>query len=266
MEQVVILSKLEQEYLLRVIEAAVQVREPHQLFLWSQGQLQALLPHQAMVCLQFDATEALVRLECLHGTVLAPPVLAALADPVGGLALRMARHCRDGRRLPAMTDIGLMGEGEGVLLAGFQDELRALGFENVLMHGSGRLDGGATMFALFGLPGKPGARQAYFLDLLLAHMHLALLRLPAPGRRAESDALPVVGGAIARPLSAREAEILRWVREGKSNYEVGRILGISALTVKNHLQRIYRTLGVSNRAHALARCMALRLLEAPEPY
>jgi DNA-binding CsgD family transcriptional regulator len=42
---------------------------------------------------------------------------------------------------------------------------------------------------------------------------------------------------------------------------MGKILGISGLTVKNHLQRIYRTLGVSNRAHALARCMDLRLLE-----
>jgi DNA-binding CsgD family transcriptional regulator len=42
---------------------------------------------------------------------------------------------------------------------------------------------------------------------------------------------------------------------------MGRLLGISALTVKNHLQRIYRTLGVNNRAHALARCMDLRLLE-----
>jgi DNA-binding CsgD family transcriptional regulator len=39
------------------------------------------------------------------------------------------------------------------------------------------------------------------------------------------------------------------------------LLGISALTVKNHLQRIYRTLGVGNRAHALARCIELRLLD-----
>jgi DNA-binding CsgD family transcriptional regulator len=30
--------------------------------------------------------------------------------------------------------------------------------------------------------------------------------------------------------------------------------------VKNHLQRSYRVLGVANRAHAVARCMALRLL------
>jgi DNA-binding CsgD family transcriptional regulator len=51
------------------------------------------------------------------------------------------------------------------------------------------------------------------------------------------------------------------VREGKSNFEVGCILGISAMTVKNHLKRIYKTLGVSNRTHALSRCLALGLLD-----
>jgi DNA-binding CsgD family transcriptional regulator len=106
---------------------------------------------------------------------------------------------------------------------------------------------------LFGLAPLPTARHAYCLELLLPHLHLALGRLPAPRARAS--------GAPVRPLSARETEIVGWLRTGKSNHEMGRLLGISALTVKNHLQRIYRTLGVSNRAHALARCLDLRLLE-----
>jgi DNA-binding CsgD family transcriptional regulator len=56
-------------------------------------------------------------------------------------------------------------------------------------------------------------------------------------------------------------EILHWVREGKSNQEVGQILGISGLTVKNHLQRIYKALGVSNRTQAVASGLALGLLD-----
>ena len=55
MEQLVILSKLEQEYLLHAIEAALPLQDLRQFFLWTQGQLQALLPHQLMVCLQFGA-------------------------------------------------------------------------------------------------------------------------------------------------------------------------------------------------------------------
>jgi DNA-binding CsgD family transcriptional regulator len=128
------------------------------------------------------------------------------------------------------------------------------GFDSVLVHGTGPLAEGASVFVLFGLPMRPGPRHAYFLELLLAHLHLALLRLPAP--EGAATRLP------SRGLSVREAEIVGWLREGKSNEEVAQILGISALTVKNHLQRIYRLLGVGNRAHALARCLELRLLEA----
>ena len=250
MQAVVILSKLEQEYLLRVVEASVQVRDERQFFLWAQGQLQLLLPHQLMLCMQFDAGGELQRLECLHGAVLGDALTARLRDPADGLARRLAQHCAGGQRLPAYSGDGELGEIEA--------SLRAAGFAHLLVHGSGPLGGSATLFALCGLPARPGVRQAYFLELLLPHLHLALPRLSA---RAET--VTTEQQRLPRPLSAREVEILQWVREGKSNYEVACILGISALTVKNHLQRVYQTLGVSNRAHALSRCMSLRLLTAP---
>lgn len=251
MEPVVILSRQEQEYLLRAIESGLRVASMRQFFLWTQGQLQALLPHQVMVALQFGPAGALRRLECLHATVLAPSTQALLADRADGLALRIARHCRQGARLPALADAGDARRG---VLDGFMDELREVGFDSVLVHGTGATAEGASVFVLFGLPMRPGPRHAYFLELLLAHLHLALLRLPSDGPRR--------AGTPARPLSAREAEIVGWLREGKSNEEMARILGISALTVKNHLQRIYRLLGVGNRAHALARCLELDLLDA----
>lgn len=254
MEPVVILSKLEQEYLLRAIEASVQVRDLRQFYLWTQGQLQALLPHQLMLCMQFDGADTLLRLECLHAGVLDDALQRRLCDPADGLAPRLARHCRASDRLPALTGGGRRA-GDATLEL-FRRELQGAGFDNMVVHGSGRLAGGATLFALCGWAEPPSARHAYFLALLLPHLHMALLRLSEAAMRAGS---PGAADAIARPLSARETEILGWLREGKSNYEVGRILGISALTVKNHLQRIYRTLGVSNRSHALSRCMALHL-------
>ena len=255
MEPVVILSQREQEYLLRVIESALQVRDLRQFYLWTQGQLQALLPHQLMLCLHLDGADAVVRLECLHAGVLDDAVMRQLCDPADGLALRLARHCRDADRLPAMTGGGRRA-GDAMLEL-FRRELQLAGFEHMVVHGSGRLPGGSTLFALCGWAARPAARHAWFLALLLPHLHMALLRL---SERAARDAAAQAGDAMARPLSARETEILGWVREGKSNFEVGCILGISALTVKNHLQRIYRTLGVSNRTHALSRCLSLNLL------
>jgi len=255
-EPVVILSRQEQEYLLRAIESGLRVASMRQFFLWTQGQLQALLPHQLMVALQFAPSGALRRLECLHATVLPPRAAALIADPGDGLALRIARHCVQGGRLPATGNAGADGgrDARAGALDGFGHEMLETGFDNVLVHGTGPLAEGASLFLLFGLPMRPGPRHGYFLELLLAHLHLALLRLPAP--EARGAVLP------ARALSAREAEIVGLLREGKSNEEMARSLGISALTVKNHLQRIYRLLGVGNRAHALARCLELRLVDA----
>ena len=53
-------------------------------------------------------------------------------------------------------------------------------------------------------------------------------------------------------LSRREREVMHWVAEGKSNDEIGIILGISAHTVKNHLDKTFRKLGVDNRHAASA--------------
>lgn len=260
-DRLVILSGAEQEYLLRVIEAGVQVRDQGQLFLWTQGQLQALLPHAVMLGMRFDAGGALQRLECLNSNVLDAAAMAHLCDPVGGLAVRVARQWRvAGLEQPAMSDASRLG-AHGAL-SGFQAEVGAHGYVNLLVHGSGAVAGGDSVFALLGLPTAPGPRHAYFLELLLPFLHLALHRLGA----ADLDAAaPRPAVPFARALSLREREILAWVREGKSNYEVGRILGISAMTVKNHLQRIYKTLGVSNRTHALSRCLALRLLDDLPP-
>jgi DNA-binding CsgD family transcriptional regulator len=57
-----------------------------------------------------------------------------------------------------------------------------------------------------------------------------------------------------RHLTAREREVHHWIAKGKSNEEIGLILGISANTVKNHLSTIFQKLGVENRyAAALLR-------------
>lgn len=51
-------------------------------------------------------------------------------------------------------------------------------------------------------------------------------------------------------LTRREAEVLAWVAEGKSNAEIGMILGTRPRTVAKHLERIYPKLGVESRTAA----------------
>lgn len=57
------------------------------------------------------------------------------------------------------------------------------------------------------------------------------------------------------PLTTRERDCLRWVGAGKSDWEIGRILDISPSTVKFHVERARRKLGVHSRAQAVARLM-----------
>lgn len=56
-------------------------------------------------------------------------------------------------------------------------------------------------------------------------------------------------------LSGREIEVLRLVADGRSNKEIGDLLGLSALTVKSHLARIARKLGTGDRAEMVALSM-----------
>ena len=56
-------------------------------------------------------------------------------------------------------------------------------------------------------------------------------------------------------LSPRESEILLWVAQGKTNFETGVILNISAATVKKHLENNYAKLGVEGRNAATLRAL-----------
>ncbi len=52
------------------------------------------------------------------------------------------------------------------------------------------------------------------------------------------------------PITAREAEVLFWLSQGKSSRDIGEILGLSHRTVTKHLEAIYAKLGVENRTAA----------------
>jgi DNA-binding response OmpR family regulator len=53
-------------------------------------------------------------------------------------------------------------------------------------------------------------------------------------------------------LTAREAEVLSWLAKGKTNKDIGDILGMSHRTVNKHLEHVFEKLGVETRAAAAA--------------
>ena len=53
-------------------------------------------------------------------------------------------------------------------------------------------------------------------------------------------------------VTGREADVLFWITNGKTNREIGQILDMSPRTVNKHLEQIFRKLGVENRTSAAA--------------
>lgn len=74
--------------------------------------------------------------------------------------------------------------------------------------------------------------------------------------REVNDAATVEATMQAFGLTLRESEVLYWVAKGKTNRDIGDILGSSPATVKKHLERVYEKLGVETRTAAAA--MALQ--------
>ena len=67
------------------------------------------------------------------------------------------------------------------------------------------------------------------------------------------DGNPDADTPTGEPLTNREFEALLGMSEGKTNGDIGRALGISEDTVKTHVKRMFRKLGVKDRAHAVRR-------------
>ncbi|MDB5846921.1 MAG: DNA-binding response regulator [Rhodoferax sp.] len=73
--------------------------------------------------------------------------------------------------------------------------------------------------------------------------------------REVSDAAVIEAMGLGFKLTAREAEVLYWLVKGKTNRDIGEILGSSPATVKKHLERVYVKLGVETRTAAAGMAM-----------
>lgn len=61
-------------------------------------------------------------------------------------------------------------------------------------------------------------------------------------------------------LTQRQVECLHLVQEGKSSKEIGRLVGLSPLTVDYHIKSAANALGASSRSHAVTKAIQLGLM------
>jgi DNA-binding NarL/FixJ family response regulator len=95
----------------------------------------------------------------------------------------------------------------------------------------------------------------------------AAIRAVHRGETVTAPLGPLPKKKSAGPLSQRQLEVLGLIRQGFSNDEIGRLLGISERTVRAHVTAILAALNAADRAQAVARGFETGLLKllAPRP-
>ena len=106
---------------------------------------------------------------------------------------------------------------------------------------SGRL-GLVSVFSFMAPILPRNERSELIIELIAPHLHAALRRVFRKFR----------GPLNGNPLTAREMEVLEWIKEGRSTWQISLTLGLSEATVKFHIKNIMHKLDATTRVQALA--------------
>jgi transcriptional regulator EpsA len=252
------------EAIVRAVETALEVRRRYQFFVWSQSNLQALLPHQLAVCGAYQRQRRELDFEAFNSVAVTPEVLDGLSDGRSALMQQLQGRWIEQRCKPLAVQVDSL---VGLALQPVRAALLAAGFAELLVHGVSRPQRPTELesFFIFSSAGRAStAQQRLLLELLMPQLHGTWQRVQTMEREINDTPRPLPArnatAAGGSGVTEREREILSWLREGMSNQQIGEQLSISALTVKNHVQKILRKLNAANRAQAVARAMSMNLL------
>jgi DNA-binding CsgD family transcriptional regulator len=246
---------------LRAAEAAHQVGSPQQFFVWLRLHFYRFLPHDLALVRVDTGRNGGRQTHVLNCVPLPKGLETELADAGGRFWVVLSETwaqageralCIDLRTPPFAALAPALQLGES-------------GFDHALVHALRGLSGnGEEVLVAFlrqGAEEAPAEAARCALDLWMPYLRFALSRVYGAGPAA-LDARPRGrgDGQGSKSLTDRELQVLAAVREAKANAQIALMLGISPLTVKNHLRSIQKKLGARNRAHAVAEAMSMRLI------
>jgi transcriptional regulator EpsA len=265
MRAITFLRTLGAEELLRyhqVVAHSELVKSHFDVLLWLQGEMQVFLPHDIMIAawgnfhngnVQHDIISAIdgVRSHASNPVSLTP-LLTNLFERWSSLG-----------KVPLAINAGESGfllEDTGLQCA-LGDALHTM--RSAIVHGICDERGSHDcLYVTFSTQERADASMRGAMAVVLPFIDLALRQVAHLPHQTTSPLNAVAPEAVVSvpdeySLSEREEQIMHWVSLGKTNPEIGSILDISAFTVKNHLQRIFKKLNVSNRAQAVSRFNAI---------
>jgi DNA-binding CsgD family transcriptional regulator len=124
----------------------------------------------------------------------------------------------------------------------FISDAEDFGLKSGYTHGTKSNSGReGSLFSFAGPKIENHPRTEAIVEYIIPHFHQALVRVFSKSK-----------GKNAATLTPREREVLRWVGEGKSSWDISVIFGISARTVNYHINNVKKKLDAVNRAQAVA--------------
>ena len=271
--------------LLPLLEAALSTRSQLGWSRWLQGEIQGVLPHDALIAAwgDFQAGELTYDVTTRHRALSLHELPANIVEPL--LQHLYAQWIAGGQEPVAIDTRSLHALGSDhlascacVLVHGVRDHRTRCDCIYVFIGPAALATQASRDLCRIALPyidtafrqlsdrGQKGAEEemsetgfacSSFAQCFDAQS-VAVVRAHSVGRPAfplDVHGDPVWGegapGERGSVLSARELEVMEWVRMGKTNSEIAMILNLSTFTVKNHMRRIYRKLDVLNRAQAV---------------
>lgn len=250
------LDALQLETLVLNLDASLRVHERAHFFSWTQGLLQSLIRHEVLICALGSGGPLSFRVDSFSTIAPNPAIFGEMFLRDASVAPSLIKAWEERHFRPVICEAG---NGSPFAGGAFARELERMGATQLFAHGTHDADGQVTSFFTFAcMPGTIGSKQVYLAQLAVPFLHSAWVRTQLNGRTKGSES---VKPAEASKVTTREQEILRWIYLGKSNFEIGTILNISPLTVKNHVQKILRKLNVVNRAQAVGKGLDLRILK-----
>jgi transcriptional regulator EpsA len=250
------LTDHEREQFIELIHESLGIKTHFQLFRWLQGRLQQHLPHDILIAAWGDFSIGLIYFDVISAL---PGVRTEKIDNdnLTRFLKCLFTYWESNGCTPSLLSIeeciNLKGEiGYGVIAQNFSD------MKSVLVHAikdfRGRHD---CLYVLMSKAKTHPKRVFTMFEALLPYIDTSLRKVPhlpkqVPNAALSGDPREQVIDSFSG-VTPREAEIMSLVRIGKTNIEIGKLLDISAFTVKNHLQRIFKKLNVGSRTQAVAK-------------
>lgn len=241
------------ERFMQIVQGAGTVASHYDLFLFLQSKVQRFIPHQIMIAAwgdfrgagpKFDAVSALpgVRTDLLADCGIEPM-----------LQNFFHRYVAGGRKPLRLDSQQVTPEKHISCNCALHEAIKGMRSITVFGVRNERDNQDSLYIALHPACTRNANQPEYFAFLVnavvsqidVAFRRVAALKRPACAA-ADDEHLPL----SIDQFSERQLSVLRWLVQGKSNSEIGEKLSISAFTVKNHTQRLYKILAVCNRTEA----------------